>query len=305
MISYWFDELRRVIDEHNISPSNIYNMDESGFSIGEIEASRRIIDARIRQQYQAKPGRQEWVSSVECICADGTSIPPLIIFKAENLSHQWIPANVAEDWRFSCNSKGWTSNYHGLEWLQRCFEPHTRDKANGEYRLLICDGHDSHITGKFIGHCIDNDIHLMILPPHSSHLTQPLDVGVFGPLKRVMSSKIAPLITVGVSRLQKVEWLSAFVKAHQAVFRAENIKGGFRGAGIFPLEPNKILNRITLSSPAPPPQSRESTPPIATPFNQSILTSSPIDLNAVRTANNVLNRLVTSGASIIRQHGNT
>src|SRR5204863_7842661 len=113
-----------------------------------------------------------------------------------------------------------------------------------------------------IGHCMDNDIHLMILPPHSSHLTQPLDVGVFGPLKRVMSSKIAPLITVGVSRLQKVEWLSAFVEAHQAVFRAENIKGGFRGAGIFPLEPNKILNRIT---PAPPHQSRESTPVIATP----------------------------------------
>jgi len=41
--------------------------------------------------------------------------------------------------------------------------------------MLICDGHDSHITGDFIGHCMDNDILLMILPPHSSHLTQPLD----------------------------------------------------------------------------------------------------------------------------------
>ena len=73
-------------------------MDESIFSIGESEVSRRIIDVRIWQLYQAKPGRQEWISSEECICADGTSIPPLIIFKVENLSHQWIPANIAEDW---------------------------------------------------------------------------------------------------------------------------------------------------------------------------------------------------------------
>lgn len=71
--------------------------------------------------------------------------------------------------------------------------------------MLICDGHDSDITGDFIGHCMDNNILLMILPPHSSHLIQPLDVGVFGALKKVMASKIEPLLRTGVSRIQKVE----------------------------------------------------------------------------------------------------
>jgi hypothetical protein len=156
-------------------------LDESGFAIGEIEATRkRIINVGIRQQFQAKPGRQEWVTAVECICADGTSLPPLIIFKAENLSRQWIPADIHDNWRFSCNSKGWTSNFHRSEWLRRCFEPATREKAAGQYRLLICDGHDSHISTEWIAHCMDNNIVLMLLPPHSSHLTQPLDVGVFG-----------------------------------------------------------------------------------------------------------------------------
>jgi len=41
-----------------------------------------------------------------------------------------------------------------------------------------------------IGYCMDNDIVLMILPPHSSHLTKPLDVGVFQSLKKVMSTKL-------------------------------------------------------------------------------------------------------------------
>ena len=57
-------------------------MDESGFSIGKIEASRVIINSKIRQKYQAQPGRQEWVSVIECISADGTAISPLVILKA-------------------------------------------------------------------------------------------------------------------------------------------------------------------------------------------------------------------------------
>src|SRR5271169_5832223 len=99
----WFNELEKVLAEFNIKPENIYNMDESGFAIGEKEAGRVIINARIRQKFQAKPGRQEWVTVVECVCADGSHVPPLVIFKAENLSTQWIPASIHGDWRFNCN----------------------------------------------------------------------------------------------------------------------------------------------------------------------------------------------------------
>ena len=68
-----------------IQPQNIYSMDESGFSIGEIEASKHITNTQMRECFQAKPGRQEWIASVECMSAYGSAIPPLIIFKAENL----------------------------------------------------------------------------------------------------------------------------------------------------------------------------------------------------------------------------
>jgi DDE superfamily endonuclease/Tc5 transposase DNA-binding domain len=185
----WFDDLEKAVMEYNIKPKNMYNMDESGFAIGEKEAGRCIINAQVRQKFQAKPGRQEWVSVVECICADGNVVPPLVIFRAENLSRQWIPASIHGNWSIGCNSKGWTSNIHGMQWLRQCFEPATRDKAGGEYRLLICDGHDSHITGEWVAHCMDNNIILAILPPHSSHLTQPLDVGVFGSLRNIWQRK--------------------------------------------------------------------------------------------------------------------
>ena len=270
-------------------------MDESGFAIGEREAGRCIINAQVRQQFQAKPGRQEWVSVVECVGADGSVIPPLVIFKAENLSTQWIPDSIHGEWRFSCNSKGWTSNEHGVQWLRRCFEPATREKAKGEYRLLICDGHDSHITGEYIGHCMDNNIVLMILLPHSSHLTQPLDVGVFGALKKHMAAEIDPLIRTGVSRIQRVEWLTAFVAAHNRAVCPKNILSGFSGTGIYPFRPRKVLGLVTPPATSES-QSQPTTPTtIATPFHDGVLTSSPIDFNAVHQATIALNAELDSG----------
>ena len=38
-LTKWFEDLERIVDEHNIDLKNFYNMDESGFAIGDIEAS--------------------------------------------------------------------------------------------------------------------------------------------------------------------------------------------------------------------------------------------------------------------------
>ena len=244
-LQHWFNDLEKVLAEFNIKSENIYNMDESGFAIGEKEAGRCIINAHVRQQFQAKPGRQEWVTVVECVCTDGSIVPPLVIFKAEKLSTQWIPASIHGSCRFDCNLKGCTSNKHGLDWLIRYFDPETCNKANEKYRLLICDGHDSHITADFIAHCMNNKILLMILPPHSSHLTQPLDVGVFGALKKHMAAEIDPIVRTGVPRIQKVEWLTAFIAAHDKALSTKNILSGFHGSGIYPFLPTKVLLHVT------------------------------------------------------------
>ena len=114
--------------------------------------------------------------------------------------------------------------------------------------------------GEWIGYCIDNDIVVMILPSHSSYLTQPLDVAVFSPLKRHMTTKIEPLIRRGINRVQKVEWTAAFVAAHQEAFTIRNIKAGFRGTGIHPYLPTKVLNRVSrFETPEPKTPSQPST----------------------------------------------
>src|SRR5437667_603589 len=89
-----------------------------------------------------------------------------------------------------------------------------------------------------------NNIIFMVLPPHSSHLSQPLDVGVFGRLKTHMASAIEPLISTELHRILKAEWLSAYVAAHDNAFTIQNIQAGFRGTSIRPYNPTKVIAHV-------------------------------------------------------------
>jgi DDE superfamily endonuclease len=41
------------------------------------------------------------------------------------------------------------------------------------------DGHSSHLTKEFIDYCFNYKISPFLLPAHSTHLLQPLDISVF------------------------------------------------------------------------------------------------------------------------------
>jgi hypothetical protein len=53
------------------------------------------------------------------------------------------------------------------------------------------------------------------MPPHSSHLLQPLDVGCFSPLKRAYGSQIESLIRSHINHITKLEFLPAFKAAFE------------------------------------------------------------------------------------------
>jgi DDE superfamily endonuclease len=89
-----------------------------------------------------------------------------------------------------------------------------------------------------------NHIIFVVLPPHSSPLTQPLDVGVFGPLKTQMTSAIEPLISTEIHGTLKGEWLAEHVEAHHNAFCTQNIYAGFSGTGILPFNRSKVINRV-------------------------------------------------------------
>jgi hypothetical protein len=168
----------------------------------------------------------------------------MIIFKGENFQTAWVPPDMDKEWHWTNNSKGWTCDSIGLEWLTRVFDPNTRGKAAGKQRALICDGHGSHVQPEVLRFCIDNNISLLLMPPHSSHLCQPLDVSVFSPLKTYLSAEVDKIIRYGISSIQKFEWADAYRRARPQAMKETNIQSAFRAAGLCPLNRRKVLVRM-------------------------------------------------------------
>jgi hypothetical protein len=95
------------------------------------------------------------------------------------------------------------------------------------------------------------------MPPHSSHLLQPLDVGCFGPLKKAYGREIEHLIRSSITHISKAEFFPAFYAAFQATMIEKNIKGGFKGAGLVPFDPESVVSKLDVQLRTPTPAEEE------------------------------------------------
>jgi hypothetical protein len=112
---------------------------------------------------------------------------------------------------------------------------------------------------EFEQYCQEQNIITLCMPAHSSHILQPLDVGCFAPLKRAYGQQIGNLIRCYITHITKVEFLDSFMAAHEAAMTAGNIRGGFRGAGLVPHDPERILSTLDLDLRTPPPPEQPQT----------------------------------------------
>src|SRR5436853_1349834 len=79
------------------------------------------------------------------------------------------------NWHVPFSENRWTSNDITIEWLEKVFSPQTQSGDSADTRLLIVDGHGSHTSDEFMTICCLNNIYLLFLPAHTSHVLQPLD----------------------------------------------------------------------------------------------------------------------------------
>jgi hypothetical protein len=252
--SLYFKLLGDKIKEYNIEPRNIYNMDEKGFLIGVLSKMKRVFSRRRYDQGEIKQiiqdGNREWITTIACICADGSYLTPSLIYQAAsgNIQDSWLQDFDPTEHKafFVSSPSGWTNNQLGLAWLKQVFDCETKAKARRSYRLLILDGHGSHVTMEFIKYCDDNRILLAIYPPHSTHTLQPLDVCLFKPLSSAYSAELTDFMykSQGISAITKRDFFRLFYKAWNIAFKKETILRAFQVTGISPLDSEQVLKRF-------------------------------------------------------------
>ncbi|SPO30868.1 related to transposase [Ustilago trichophora] len=198
VIQQWFNRLAEIMREYNVASTNIYNMDETGFMFGQAGSERIIVPSgEPAARYKAQPGTRESATIIECIGSGGQVLSPLIITKGRvhTVGEQRRMEGVPGSWRFAKTDNGWTSHALGLEWLETIFEPETRPSTPSTWRLLIIDGHKSHTSEPFLDLCWNRNIIPFLLPAHATHVMQPLDVSIFGPLSASVKRLISDAAT--------------------------------------------------------------------------------------------------------------
>src|SRR5450432_3355951 len=242
IISEWFKLYKDTIEEYNIQSNDIYNIDEKGFMVGMLQKTKVIISKYEMAKYMIEPGNREWVSLIECISLDSQLLLPWVIFKGKRQNLAWM--EMLEEGHVAISDNGWTDNELGLEWLKQCFELETRRQTDG-YRLLIMDGHASHITTEAIRFCIASKIVILCLPSHTTHLLQPLDIGPFRPLAMAYRTGILERGSLNpVYSVDKLEFLEVYKTARLRGISKENIEKRWRNAGLEPFDPKVVLDLL-------------------------------------------------------------
>ena len=200
--------------------------------MGVCRALKRIITKQAyitgRVTQNAQPGSREFITLLAYVSAIRQRLLTALIYKGESYElrdTQVKDVIITDKAYFSALSNGQSNNACGLKDLIQVFDRHTRRLIGNQRRLLIVDGHLSHINMAFLNKYNKLWILVLILPPHSTHRLQPLDVGLFGKLSTAYSFLVDRWMAKSlrlVSMSKRIFW-ALFLPAWLESFTPESI----------------------------------------------------------------------------------
>lgn len=202
---------------------------------------------RIKQAVQ--DGSREFITLLAYCSMTGWAGKPTLICKGERneIQDSWVEDLGEEDRAcFGATDNGWSNHGIALRWLYKVFDPETHKRSGNRRRLLVVDGHSSHVNMEFLNACRDLKIVLLIFPPHSTHRLQPLDLSVFLPLATQYTNQLNKLHFGGVGSVfmtKRMFW-PMFKVAFEDSFTVDNIMSGWRKAGLYPFDPSVVIRLV-------------------------------------------------------------
>lgn len=184
------------------------------------------------------------ISIMFAITAGGECLPPYVVYKAEHLYDQWR-INGPPSARYNRSKSGWFDGTIFEDWFMTIILPWAKKKTGT--KVLIGDNLASHMNHKIVELCEANDIRFVFLPPNSSHITQPLDVCYFGPLKKLWRNILLRYKTnnpreATINKSHFPELLKQLMI--QLNEKTSNIRSAFKSTGIYPLNSYEVIKRL-------------------------------------------------------------
>lgn len=242
-IQNYFDNLKDAIND--LPASAIFNYDETINITDDPGEKKVLVPIGTRRVERVQEHSKMAISLMCCGSADGDFLPPFVVYKAQNCYENWTVGGPSGA-KYDSSKSGWFDMRTFERWFTEIFIPHAQ-KIEGQ-KLLIGDNLASHFSPRVVELANEKQIYFTSLPPNSTHLSQPLDVAVFRPMKSVWrrildnwrkeSRRKGSIPKEHIPPLFKQLWeeLQPGIKS--------NLKSGFRTTGLLPFNPQALLSKL-------------------------------------------------------------
>jgi len=178
----------------NEDPRFLFNLDETGLDDRKYNKKTVVSTENIPICYKMirPPGH---ITITPTICADGSTATPMIIIARKSMDNDLLK------YAFPRSNNGYLVSsqkvYMTTDLFENYFEtiliPHINKKRFDlnkplQRALFIIEGFTAHSSLKLDQWQKDHNFKIFYIPPHSSHLTQPLDLLIFATFKKRMLS---------------------------------------------------------------------------------------------------------------------
>ena len=102
--------------------------------------------------------------------------------------------------------------------------------------IIFLDGHKSHISLELHDFCNNVGIHMYCFVPHASHIMQPCDVGIFGPLKKEWRLAMSNYAQTTTKIITKKNFAPIFDIAYKKSQNCTTIQNAFKRSGLYPFD---------------------------------------------------------------------
>ena len=240
-MEHYFALLKETLEAHDLvgRPAQIYNLDESGMPLN--PRPPKVVSPKGRQTKKVRyccSGQKGQITVVACANVAGQALPPMVIFSASRLNPAWTKGEVPGT-QYGLSQNGWINTELFESWF---IEHFITNAVSARPLFLLLDGHSTHYQPQVIRFAMEHNVIMLCLPPHTTHESQPLDVGVFAPLKAHWSKVCHEFYQKNPGNvITKFNFSSLFSQAWYAAITPLNIMAGYRRAGVYPLNPEAVL----------------------------------------------------------------
>ncbi|CAF3852606.1 unnamed protein product [Rotaria sp. Silwood1] len=245
----WFSTLKEVMIKYNLfdKPHQIFNIDETGFS-DKTRGDWVIVSSSRRRVFESSgTSGKNYYTVLIAINAGGFVLAPFVLYSGKYLLDTWCRGGP-KGTIYGVTDKGWM-NLNAFEyWLEEIFIPST--SHINRPLLLIMDGYTSHISLKIIDLLKKNSIICLILPPHTTHALQPLDLVLFNTVKNEWIKIVKNYFKDGNKILRKSDFprLLKRLIVEKSAFSPSRVVASFARSGIWPYDEHSMKDKVIRKS---------------------------------------------------------